>query len=272
MIKFTEQDHLYTSIVPDDRKWLSATTLISSMHEKFDSRAAAVKSSTRRPTQKYPNKWFNLPVYEIEAAWKAEGLRSTDLGTWYHNKRENKLYDTPGLTVFKPVIEGTAKLAPNQVLTEGIYPEHLVYLASAEVCGQSDYVEVKNNKVYIRDYKTSKEIKRVGFTNWGGVVKKMLPPVAHLDDCHFYHYALQLSLYMYIILRHNPTMVPGTLIIEHVKFEVAGEDKYSYPIYAQDEHGEYIVTEIEEIELPYLAKEIQTILNWLKTNKSKLHK
>jgi hypothetical protein len=62
------------------------------------------------------------------------------------------------------------------------------------------------------------------------------------------------------------------LVIEHVKFEIEDEDQYGYPIYKKDENGNFIVKEIEEIELPYLKKEVHTITNWLKLNKQKLIK
>lgn len=271
MVKFTELNHCYESIIPDDVKWLGVTTLVGHLHPAFD--RTPYDCSLRKPTIGKPNKWYKLPAEEIQAAWTAEASRSTILGSWYHNKREQSLYNNGDHKVFRPIINGDVKLAPDQKLVEGgIYPEHLVYLASAGICGQSDYVEVKEGKINIRDYKTSKKIDRTAYKNWEGVVKKMLAPVGHLEDCHFYHYALQLSIYMYIMLRHNPQLLPGTLIIEHIKFQIESEDKYGYPIYAKDDNGDYIVTEIEEISLPYLAKEVKAIVEWLKTNKSKLVK
>lgn len=272
MIKFIEQGHRYESIVPDNIKWLGITTLVGHLHEKFNAKEQCIKSSNRKPTAKYPNKWYGLPPAEIQAAWDAEGKRSIELGSWYHKMREDALYEKPSITVFRPRILDGVKYAPDQVLVDGIYPEHMVYLKSEGICGQSDYVEVKEAKIYIRDYKTSKEIKREAFVNWEGITKMMLTPVNHLQDCHFYHYALQLSLYMYIMLRHNPNLSPGTLIIEHIKFEIEEEDKYGYPIYKKDENGNYIVKEIEEIELPFLKKEVHSIINWLKSNKQKLIK
>jgi hypothetical protein len=41
------------------------------------------------------------------------------------------------------------KIAPNQKLDPGVYPEHMVYLKSAGICGQSDLVEVVNGKVIL---------------------------------------------------------------------------------------------------------------------------
>jgi hypothetical protein len=272
MIKFIEDGHFYTSVIPDDIKWLGVTTLVGHLHEKFDSEATAIKCSQKKPTAKYPNKWYGMTPKEILEAWDTERIRSTELGSWYHKMREDALYEKRALNIFKPDMRDGVKYAPNQTLIEGIYPEHLVYLKSEGICGQSDYVEVKEAKVYIKDYKTSKEIKRKAFVNWEGIIKMMTGPVKHLEDCHFYHYALQLSVYMYMILRHNPNLTAGQMFIEHVKFEIESEDKHGYPIYKKDEQGNFIVKEIEEIEVPYLRKEIHAIINWLKDNRQKLIK
>ena len=99
----------------------------------------------------------------------------------------------------------------------------------------------------------------------------MLAPVAHLEDCEFNHYALQLSMYMYMLLRHNPNLKPGTLTIEHVVFEEEGQNKYGYPIHKVVD-GEPVVKEIKEIALPFMKNECAAIINWLKNNRHKVVK
>ena len=273
MIKFYEKGHLYVSADTDDKtRWIGVTTVIKHLHEPFDSAEKAFQTSMRRPTKAYPNKWYGIPPSEIEAAWDAEKNRASDLGHYYHKKRELELFEGVDLDceVFKSNDEEEGvKLAPDQVLIEGIYPEHLVYLHSAGVCGQADYVHVRNGLVFIRDYKTSKEIRRKGFSNYLGT-KMMYEPIEHLEDCEFNHYAIQLSIYMYMILRHNPGLDPGTMIIEHIKFEKESEDKYGYPIYKKNPDGSFIIKEIEEIVVPFLKKEVTAILEWLKTNRNKI--
>jgi hypothetical protein len=172
--------------------------------------------------------------------------------------------------VYKPIETNGIKLSPNQKLTDGVYPEHMVYLKSAGLCGQSDLVEVINGEVHITDYKTNKEIKTEGFTNWEGVTTKMNPPVKHLDDCNVNHYALQLSLYLYIILKHNPKLKPGTLTIHHIVFEEVGKDKFGNPITALDTNGDPIVKDIVQYDLPYLKTEVISLLHWLEDNKDNL--
>jgi hypothetical protein len=214
---------------------------------------------------------------EIKIAWKAEANRATTLGTWYHNCREGDIcsfqdMERHGQTipVFKPIEKDGIKYSPNQKLVDGIYPEHMVYLKSAGICGQSDLVEVINGEVHITDYKTNKEIKTEGFTNWEGITQKMNPPVAHLDDCHLMHYALQLSMYLYIILKHNPKLNPGTLTIHHVLFQESGRDKFDNPITALDTNGDPIVLDVIPYDLPYLKQEAINMLHWLEDNRHKL--
>jgi hypothetical protein len=174
--------------------------------------------------------------------------------------------------IFKPIeIEGI-KYSPEQKLKDGVYPEHMVYLRSAGICGQSDLVEVINGQVHITDYKTNKEIKTEGYVNWEGISQKMLHPVSHLDDCHLNHYALQLSMYMFIILKHNPKLNAGTLTIHHILFEEAGRDKFDNPIASLDSDGNPIVLDIVQYDLPYLKQEAISLIHWLEDNRDKIKK
>lgn len=264
MIQFTDHNHQYTSVVPDNIQWTSVTTVVGGMKEKFEQLPAAEKA-VRNPK----GKWYKMPIDEVINAWNAESKRSTDLGSWYHKVRENQLYTQENeLTIVLPDIRDGIKYAPDQKLQDNtIYPEHLIYLQSAEVCGQADYVEVRKNILTIRDYKTSKEIKRNGFKNWEGVVSRMKPPLQHLEQCEFNSYAMQLSIYAYMISRHNPNINIGDLIIEHVKFEEEALDKYGYPLYRKDGNGDYIVREVEMLKMPYLKSEVVTLFNHIKSRK-----
>ena len=168
----------------------------------------------------------------------------------------------------KPIVDANGiKIAPEQKLNPGVYPEHFAYLKSAAICGQADLVTIVNGKVHITDYKTNKEIKEKGFTNWEGITSKMYKPLSHLDDCNLNHYNLQLSIYMYIILKHNPKLKPGKLVIQHVSFEKEGENAHGYPITKYDDQGEPIIKEIKIYDLPYMKEEVRSLIMWLKDNK-----
>jgi hypothetical protein len=97
-------------------------------------------------------------------------------------------------------------------------------------------------------------------------------PVDTLDDCNFYHYALQLSIYMYIILKHNPKLKPGKIFVHHVTFEVEREDDWGYPVTKKDENGEPVLKEVKPIAIPYLVDEVLAIIHYLSDNRHKLKK
>lgn len=267
-IVFNAVDHSYKSIDQENEiSWYSVTTLISSLKKPFDAKITAAKVSKNAKS-----KWYGIDPKIIQEIWTNEAKRATDLGTFYHNQREDDLcslasMEKEGVTipVFKPLpLKNGIKHAPLQKLEPGVYPEHMVYLKSAGICGQSDLVEVVNGRVNIIDYKTNKEIKTESFRNWEGISEKMLDPVSNLDDCNFNHYALQLSIYMYMILKHNPRLLPGTIFIHHITFEVEGTDNWGYPITKKDENGDPIVKEVTPMLVPYLYEEVIAIINYMK--------
>lgn len=272
---FKAEDHSYKSIDPEENiNWISVTSFVNQFKQSFDAQAQAIRSSRSKRS-----KWYKLPVDKILEAWESEGKRATDLGTWYHNEREKDLmaHDTiersgVPIQIFKPLYDGELKMAPEQKLTEGIYPEHFVYLKSAGICGQSDRVEVVKDVVDIVDYKTNKEIKKESFKNYEGLSQKMLGPCMHLDDCNFNHYSLQLSTYLYIILKHNPRYKPGKLWLHHITFEEQGLDDYGYPIAKRDLQGNPIVKDVVPYEVPYLKSEVIAMINWLHENRDKIKK
>ena len=269
-IIFNAEEHSYKSLNPEEKiNWTSVTTVVSSLKKPFDPKAVSQLVSKKKNS-----KWYGIDPVIIQEIWNNEGNRSTTDGTWYHNQREDDIcsfasIEREGVTVpvFKPSGENHGmRTAPLQKLEPGVYPEHMVYLKSAGLCGQSDLVEVVNGKVNIIDYKTNKEIKMKGFTNWEGITEKMLIPVNNLDDCNFNHYALQLSIYMYIILKHNPKLKPGRMLVHHVTFEVEGEDKWGYPISKKDDTGSPIIKEVIPMLLPYLIDEVIGVLHYIKDN------
>ncbi len=267
-LKFTAKDHKYETPDKPDFKWLSVTSAISLFKPPFDKEAIAKKSSKNKKS-----KWYGMKPEDIIKVWDGENKRALSLGSWYHDQREQELIacDTLqrngiDLNVIRPIEQDGIKLAPDQSLVSGIYPEHMVYLKSAQLCGQADRVEVVNGQVNIYDYKTNKEIKVKGYTNWEGKVNKLSGPLSHVDDCNLMHYTLQLSIYMYIILKHNHSLKPGKLEIHHIKFEIEDEDSNGYPIVATDAAGDPLVKEVVPYNLPYMKKEVNNIIKHIKTH------
>jgi hypothetical protein len=273
-VKFIPETHKYISTTEGEEiNWISVTTLIGKLKQPFDKQKVASRSSRSKKS-----KWYGMTTDEIIAAWEAESQRAINVGNWYHNQREEDILGLETLErhgIEVPIIqpqedEEGYKIAPSQRLKEGVYPEHFVYMKSIGVCGQADLVEVVDGQIHITDYKTNKEIKESSYVNWEGISQKMNFPVSHMDDCNLNHYNLQLSIYMYMMLRHNPKLRAGEMIIQHVMFEKEDEDENGYPILAETDQGEPVIKEIKRYSLPYLKEEVQNIIHWLNDNRHKL--
>ena len=270
---FKEDGHIYESLNEDLQKdkikWTSVTSFIGLFKPKFNRDLQAKKSSKNKRS-----KWYGMTPKEIKDAWDSETNRAIELGNWYHNQREENLCefntierDGVEVPIIRPIVDNNGiKIAPEQKLSNGVYPEHFVYLKSLGICGQADLVSIVDGVINILDYKTNKEIKEKGYTNWEGITSKMFNPVSHLDECNLNHYNLQMSLYAYIIKKHNPKLKIGKLQIQHVSFEKEGENEFGYPITKYNDQGEPIIKEIKMYDLPYLKDEITSLIMWLKDN------
>jgi len=246
MVRFEEKEHVYKS--DNNINWTSVTTFIGLFKEKFDALSAAKKTIKNKNS-----KWYKMTVEDVLKAWEEENKKSLELGNWYHKKKEEELIskekierDGVSLNIIKPVVRNGIKYSINQELKEGIYPEHIIYMESIGLCGQSDLVEIVNNKINVYDYKTNKEIKIKSFVNWEGKSQKMKPPLSHLDDCNFNHYALQLSFYAFMIKKHNPKLTVNKLQLHHIKFNDSEE--------------------VVNYDLPYLKNEIENLVIFAKNN------
>jgi len=266
---FEPNEHKYVSVDTENPiNWQSVTSVISKFKKPFDADAIAIKSSKNKKS-----KWYGMTPDQIKDAWKAESDRAIRLGTWYHHQRESDLLECDfierdgfKLSIVKPLEVSGVKHAPEQKLIDGIYPEHLVYLKSAGICGQADRIEVVNGMVNVYDYKTNKEIKKESYKNWEGMAEMMLDPINHLPDCNFWHYALQLSFYMYMVIKHNHKLKPGKLRLDHVIFEDDGLDSKGNKIHKLDIDGHPIIKDVVRHDLPYLKSEVISIINHIKFN------
>lgn len=272
-VKFLPEDHKYVSVDPAESiSWMSVTSIISKLKQPFEAEKIAEKSSKNRRS-----KWYGMTKEQILSVWKAESERAINVGNWYHNQREEDLLGLDTIErhgkiipIMQPLADSQGlKIAPNQRLTDGMYPEHFVYMKSLGLCGQSDLVEIVDGVVHITDYKTNKEIRSESFKDWEGLSQKMNHPVSHLDDCNLNHYNLQLSIYMYMILKHNPKLKAGTMMIQHIMFEDEGKDANGYPILKTDQNGDPIIKDVVHYDLPYLKDEVLALVKWYQDNKSK---
>lgn len=267
MITFKPEEHKYESIDPTEKiDWISVTKIVSKFKKPFDAEIQSIKSSKNKKS-----KWYGMTPEAIREAWGNETTRAVTTGSWYHEQRESDILKFESLQrmgldlpIYRPFIKDGIKTAPIQKLDNGIYPEHMMYLRSAGICGQADRVEIVNGQIDIYDFKTNKKIDQNSYVSWDGISAKMLDPISHIEDCNLQHYSLQLSFYMYMILKHNPNLKPGVMFLHHILFETEGEDDYGYPINKKDENGDPIVKEVVPYAVPYLRDEVISLINYIK--------
>jgi hypothetical protein len=265
---FEPVTHTYKT--SENEEFTSVTKLLSMYKQPFDAPVAAAKAS-----RNMRSKWYGMQPDEIMKVWNKEGERSINLGNWYHDQRERDLLQCDTISYSNNILkvhgclydEEGMKTAPDQKIGDGVYPEFFLYLPSARIAGQSDRITVSGGRVDILDYK---EIKTQGFRNREGLTQKMLYPLNHLDDCNLNHYTVQLSIYMYIMLKHNPLYFPGELTLQHIVFEEDyDKDPFGYPVYLRDEEGNFIIKEIIPYKVPYLKDEVHTLIEHFKETKTK---
>ena len=261
VVTFKDQGHIYESIPA--RSWTSVTTLVETFIEEFDAPKQAAMSS-RNPKKK----WFGMKPHKIIQIWDNENERSTRIGSLQHEKMERlaiergeKVHRGKLIKVFPSIMENSVKIARNQRLEDGIYPEHLIYNEKLGIAGQSDLIYVADRYIDIDDYKTNKEIVENSF-GFPHNSKMMLSPVNNLMDCNYWHYALQLSIYMKLILFKNHHLKPGVLRMIHFDFEVEKRDQYGFPTIKMKD-GYPIVEKSTIYILPYLEREATLVLKTL---------
>lgn len=260
-VTFKDEGHIYESFPA--RSWTSVTTLVETFIEEFDAAKQAAMSS-----RSHKSKWFGIPPHKIVQIWNQENERSTRIGgihhTWMESmalKRRTKLHRDEIVEILPSIVENGVKIARDQKLAPGVYPEHLIYNEKLGIAGQSDLVYVADGYVDIDDYKTNKEIVENSF-GFPHNPRMMLDPVANLMDCNYWHYALQLSIYMKLILLKNPDLKPGRLRMIHFQFEVIKRDRFGFPIIKMKD-GHPVVEKRTEYILPYLEKEAIRVLKTL---------
>ena len=202
-IEFNEENHLYKSVLPSGRTLIydSVTTIVSKFFPKFDAERIAPFSAKKE----------GVTVKEILEKWKKAGDDACRLGTRVHECCEDtllnrELRNTPENDREKTVFDYAVAMA-NKVKERidilGI--EKIVFNEKLQIAGSIDLFarSKKDGSYLILDWKTNKEITT---SNKYGEVG--LDPISHLEDTAYNHYALQLSLY-HFLLEHTGYVDPG---------------------------------------------------------------
>lgn len=182
--------------------------------------------------------------------WKQKNLKSQDKGTKFHLSKENQILDGKGKEyegVFARLKEDTTDLS---LLHNSMFPticsELRMYNREFIVSGSADEVIIYPDKSFlINDWKSNIKI------DMDNKYDKMKYPVGHLDSCSYNHYALQLSLYAWILEQWGYKQ--KLLKFTHVVI---------------DENNN--VLDSVEYHVRYMKQEIENMLNYYKFNKEKI--
>lgn len=249
-MNFKELGHKYIS--NEGKQYRSITGILKELEPKKDWGEIAKKYAIKN----------SLTLKEVQDKWQHEKDIAAVRGTKYHSSQEAKDLALPFavtmdrnttdvITVFPPTIIDGVKIGTKQTLSDGLYPELMVWLDSIEIAGQVDRPEIVNNTLNILDYKTNKKIDLEGWSSKWKPAEKLLWPCNHLDNCNYNLYSLQLNFYAYIILRHNPKLKLGKLIIRHILFE----------------EGSDIPVGEKDYEVKNMQKEIRNVVKAIKDKK-----
>lgn len=268
-IAYFDDTHEYID-KKDGVKGVSVTTLIHSYSNPFDasfwSSYKAMESlldeetfkilkttllSTKKFKQEYVSKFnidpkvFEKKKQEILDGYDREREASCELGTKIHakieesfykgNKKEIQKYDLGGNL---PVFEGNYELD----LKDGIYPEYLISYRKGDFlcCGQIDLMCLNNNELTIIDHKTCKKIEMKSYYNkFTKSSTKMKFPLNNIDDVNGQLYALQMSVYAWMIQQHNPNIKVKRLALHWI--DHSGNESF--------------------IDVPYLKSDVERMIN-----------
>ena len=229
-ITFEEGPHIYTIEGHEETKFTSVTTWVHSYFKKFD--AKKVIEGMMRNKRKWEDpianaKYYGKTAEEIDEMWKIAGAEASAKGTAMHYEIEC-FYNTPPDTDPTPVQSSSTEieyfLKFNQEFAATLKPyrtEWMVFHEEAEIAGSIDMVyenvapatkSAPSTTYSIYDWKRCKEITKT--SSFGEFATN--PIIEHFPDTNFWHYALQLNIYRYILTaKYNKTITDLYLIVLH---------------------------------------------------------
>ena len=261
--KFYEEDHHYE--YKGKRVGISVTTFYEQYVNEFDSQGMAEKVAQKN--QKIINDIFNNPLSTIEEIEYAGNLPTTVEAILAEWKYKADFACTKGSTCheyvqslwsgekWKPLLFDESEeyiKAVNQILKQANnfcedYQDKLEHLADEFVIGSEEYdiasaidhifINELTGGLVLVDYKTNIDIYKSD-----RYAKKMKVPLSHLKDTVLNHYAIQLSIYKYIVEKYTD-----------LKFEEM------FIVWFSEKNDNYKI-----VEVPYLKDEVETILEWRK--------
>jgi ATP-dependent exoDNAse (exonuclease V) beta subunit len=189
-----------------ERGFTSVTSLIKKNFAPFDKKGA-LKAVRKNGNPKYEG----MTDAQILAMWSSSGREAASLGTQLHEDIESFFNGTP--------LE-QMRVSPEHTQFKEFWSDHMntlvpfrteweVYHEEAKLAGSIDMVFVdKEDNYFIYDWKRTKQIKPDGnYGKFGREHAKDLP------DSNYWHYALQLNTYQYILESKYDLKIKGLYLV-----------------------------------------------------------
>jgi hypothetical protein len=222
-LKFDEAEHAYTyeGVVMN-----SVTTIIGWFKQPFDSDTLSKRTAEKR----------GITQEEVLKEWDDKRDYACELGTDVHDYAEYQILgkeSRPPLDAkaekLRAVVDEYFKAHPS---LKPEYTEIKLCMPVHAMAGNADLIMVsKDGKRFLYDWKTSKQIAQKSFYK-----KKMRHFLAHLDDCNFNHYSLQLYIYKQM-LESKGLKIDGCYII-HLQQRAGWKE---YKAYDLDEEAKAVL-------------------------------
>ena len=201
LLQFDSENHIYTV---NGCEFKSVTNIVEECFEQFDADYWAKKKASS----------LGMTPQQVKDMWERRGEESRNLGSQMHEKIERfylGLPNTPDET-YNLFCQFTKSHHLKPYRTEwGIYDE------DSKVAGTLDFLNYDDGVFTIYDWKRSNKIIVNGQpeknSRWG---KKAFSPIDHVHDTTYWHYALQVSIYHYILEKNYGINVSaGRLAVFH---------------------------------------------------------
>lgn len=240
--KFFEDGHYYT--YKDKPISIGATGLIEQYTQDFDSQAVAERVAEKE----------GKSVQEVLDEWEYKNKFACNKGTNGHNwvqSRWNKEKFAPiefddseefNLSCIKVYNQGTNFYNDYQDRLEHLADEYVIGSEEYDIASAIDnlFINKLTGGLVLVDYKTNSDIHKNE-----KYAKQMKVPLNHLKDTTLNHYAIQLSIYKYLVEKYTNLKIEDFFIV-----------------YMSENIDNY-----EIIEVPYLFKEVKNILELRRANK-----
>ena len=197
-ITFDEGPHTYQD--SDSMYYTSVTTFVKRSKPEFDTDGEILKRCAARD---------GITPEELQRKWKHKGSQASIYGTRCHENAEfqftkqfNKIHNPviPKEEIaFRVIWDYVAMLQKKYTFMSC---EQIVFSPRYALAGSIDLLmrDDSQQTLWILDWKSNERIdKENKYIKPEKVEGFMLPPIAHLHDCHFVHYALQLGTYERLI-------------------------------------------------------------------------